>query len=338
VIRLELPDPDGELDAVRLVSDLPLPDERRAFAREESTWVLELEGLQLERLEYLLELDGGTTPDPDNPDRAPGAFGEKSVWTAEDYAPPHWLEETREAVPATVTPLPVRSRALRTTVHVGVWAPEDADPGEPLPLLAAHDGPEYDELSALTRYAAVQIADFELPRFRIALLPPGKRDEWYSASTPYARALAEEVLPAIRAAYATQGPVVGMGASLGGLAMLHAHRAHPEALGGLFLQSSSFFMPEHDEHESGFPRWTRITRFVRGVLRAPGHEHPAPTVLTCGVEEENIHNNRAMAAALERQGYPVRLVEGRDLHNYTAWRDSFEPHLTELLVRVWEGV
>jgi hypothetical protein len=24
-----------------------------------------------------------------------------------------------------------------------------------------------------------------------------------------------------------------------------------------------------------------------------------------------------------------------DMHNYTAWRDAFEPHLTGLLARAW---
>ena len=53
-------------------------------------------------------------------------------------------------------------------------------------------------------------------------------------------------------------------------------------------------------------------------------------MLTCGAAEENIHNNRAMAAALGEQ-----LHEVRDLHNYTAWRDALHPHLTELLQELW---
>ena len=49
------------------------------------------------RLEYKLEVDhadGGTEHvcDPDNPKRAPGAFGEKSVLELPGYEPPAWLD------------------------------------------------------------------------------------------------------------------------------------------------------------------------------------------------------------------------------------------------------
>jgi hypothetical protein len=38
-----------------------------------------------------------------------------------------------------------------------------------------------------------------------------------------------------------------------------------------------------------------------------------------------------MARALAAQGYDVALHELSDVHNYTAWRDSFDPYLTRLL-------
>jgi enterochelin esterase family protein len=38
-----------------------------------------------------------------------------------------------------------------------------------------------------------------------------------------------------------------------------------------------------------------------------------------------------MARALAAQGYDVALHEVRDVHNYVAWRDAFDPHLTQLL-------
>jgi enterochelin esterase family protein len=60
-----------------------------------------------------------------------------------------------------------------------------------------------------------------------------------------------------------------------------------------------------------------------------------PVALTCGALEENAANNRVMASALAAQGYPVTLHEGRDLHNFTAWRDQWDPHLTRLLQEAW---
>jgi enterochelin esterase family protein len=38
-----------------------------------------------------------------------------------------------------------------------------------------------------------------------------------------------------------------------------------------------------------------------------------------------------MAQTLTRLGYPTEVVEVRDGHNYTAWRDALDPHLTELV-------
>ena len=56
-----------------------------------------------------------------------------------------------------------------------------------------------------------------------------------------------------------------MGASLGGLAMLHAYCRDPDAFDGLFLQSGSFFTPRFDAHERRFPYYRRVVAFVAGV-------------------------------------------------------------------------
>jgi enterochelin esterase family protein len=42
-----------------------------------------------------------------------------------------------------------------------------------------------------------------------------------------------------------------------------------------------------------------------------------------------------MARTLDALGYDVALCEVADLHNYTGWRDAFDPHLTGLLRRLW---
>jgi enterochelin esterase-like enzyme len=130
---------------------------------------------------------------------------------------------------------------------------------------------------------------------------------------------------------------VGMGASLGGLAMLHAQRRHPDAFAGLFLQSASFFMPRHDHMEKGFPRFGRIVRFVRGVLREqPAFDHPVPATLTVGADEDNVHNNRRVAAALRLQGYPGALHEAPGGHDWETWGAAIDAHLAQLLTAAWE--
>lgn len=323
-------DPERRYAAVRLCSDLHLP--QREFHRRDGSWLLKLPRVQLMRLEYQLELsrDDGTTEvvcDPGNPLRAPGAFGEKSVLVAPGYRAPGWLDG--DAVHGTFER--VALRVLGHELEICVWSPA---PDE-LPLLVVHDGPEYDVLASLTRYAGAMIARGALPAFRVALLPPGDRDEWYSASAVYGRALCHRILPALGTEVPVAGRPAGVGASLGALAMLQAQRTWPGTFGALFLQSGSFFVPRFDRHESRLPRYGRIVRFVRGVLRGRSQPEPVPLIMTCGSEEENIHNNRVMASALAAQGYDVQLHEVPDLHNYTSWRDAFDPYLTSLLSRLW---
>ena len=337
-MTFRLADPESRYAAVRLSSDLPLSDEERSFTRAGDEWVLEIDLPHLARLEYELQLidaDGASEHvlDPANPHRAPGAFGEKSVVLAPGYEAPAWL--SAPAVEGAYFEFAIRGRGLGAAVHGWLWGPVDSPPEQPLPLLVAHDGPEYDKLAGLTRYAAAQIAAGTLPPHRVALLDPGMRNEWYSASALYSRALYVDVIPGLKQAVAVAGRPVGMGASLGALAMLVAQRRAPGTFAGLFLQSGSFFVPRFDSQESAFPRYGRIVRVVRRILRAPEHPEPLPVALTCGTAEENVFNNRVMARALAGQGYDARLDEVPDMHNYTGWRDAFDPHLTRLLARMW---
>jgi enterochelin esterase family protein len=101
---------------------------------------------------------------------------------------------------------------------------------------------------------------------------------------------------------------------------------------GLFLQSGSFFtgLPEGREESL-----RAIPPFVADVHAAARLAEPVPAVLTVGVVERNLANVRRMAATLSARGYDVQLHEVPDGHNYTAWRDALDPHLTGLLARLW---
>ena len=210
------------------------------------------------------------------------------------------------------------------------------DEADEVPLLVVHDGPEYDALACLGLFLDVMVEQGRLPAMRAALLAPVDRNETYSASPTYGRALALGLVPGLRKQVPTTD-VLGMGASLGGLAMLQAQRAHPGVFAGLYLQSSSFFHRVLDEQESGFERFNRITGFVDSVLRAGPASDPVPVVMSCGLIEENVDNNRLMTRALQAQGYDTRLVENRDVHTYTGWRDTFDPNLVDLVQRVLQG-
>jgi len=334
VLRFRVSDPERELAAVRFVSD---GTKRRppAFSRRDGRWELRLPEPPLVRLEYLLELetkDGSRrlAPDPANPLRAPGPFGERSVLELDGYRPPAWLAQ--DAPRGRLEPLALPSPALRAEIEGFLWQPAGRDRDEPLPLLVVHDGPEYAKYSGLGRYLDVATHQDELPPLRAALLAPVARNETYSASARYTRAFAHDLVPALRAK-ARATVLIGMGASLGALAMLHVHRLNPRTFAGLFLQSGSFFQRRLDHHERTFARFARIGRFVGRVLAGGAWQHPVPVTITCGTGEENLLNNRELAAALARQGYPVELVEHRDAHNWVSWRDVLDPHLARLVAR-----
>jgi enterochelin esterase family protein len=312
------------------------------FERDGDRWVLRWAPPGADRLEYLLELEHRegsveTVPDPDNPLRVAGVFGDKSVAELPDYVAAPWADDA-DSTAGDLRTLALPSRLLRTELGVELWSAADSDPAAPLPLLVVHDGPQYAEYSLLLRLLDHLVAFGELPPLRAALLPPpGDRNESYSASTRYARALTEEWLPQLLEAAPTEPKPVLMGASLGALAALHAHWTRPDALGGLFLQSGSYFRRRLDPHESQFGRFARITRFVSTVVNGRTDAPPVPVTVTVGTAEENLENNRVVAEALQRRGWDARLVEHRDAHNWVSWRDVLHPHLLDLLVRAGAG-
>jgi len=330
-VMLRVADPDHALAGVRLQPDLRMPAELLEFHRERGHWELAFDPPPVTRLEYLLELryaDGGSkvSPDPANPREVATAFGPKSVLELPGYEPPAWLS-------APADPGVTRELDTGTAISARIWAPSGVSGDEPLPLLLVHDGPEYDALASLARYLGAGVLGGWLPRLRAALLSPGSRNSWYSASPRYMRMLAGHALPAIRTSVACS-TVIGMGTSLGGLAMVHAYCGYPDSLDAMFLQSGSFFDPRFDSQERRFQYFRRITDFTAALQAGALPANPVPVVMTCGTTEENVANNRVMLAAFLSRGYPADLHEVPDLHNYTAWRDAFDPYLTGLIRQV----
>jgi enterochelin esterase-like enzyme len=341
-------DPDGALAEVRLYQEVRRPRVGPPFARagDPAAWELDFPRPAVDRMEYQLQLrfgDAGPVlvPDPANPRRADGPFGEKSVVEFPGYRPPAWLAAAGDP-PAggRTTRLAVPSRVLGARVPVELWQSPGARGrrrGEPLPLLVVHDGPEYARYAALLAFLRQATMGGPLPPMRAALLAPLDRNEHYSASPAWSRALVSEVLPALQALAPTppgRRHLVGMGASLGAVATLAAARTAPASFGGLFLQSGSFFRPDTDRHERGFPRFRRVCRFVDDL--AGGHAaDPVPVAMTCGTVEENLPGNRVVRDALAAQGYQVGLAEHPDAHNWIAWRDTLDPWLVGLLEELW---
>lgn len=336
-------DAEHAVAGIRLYQEVRIPGQRLDFTPTAMGWELRVPRPAVDRMEYLLQLrapDGGchSIPDPANPLRAPGPFGDKSVVEFPEYSPPGWL--TVPAPAGSVRELALPGRALGADVHALLYAGPTLTAGEPAPLLVVHDGPEYARFAGLTRFLDVMVGTGRLPPLRAALLAPVQRNEDYAASLTYARVLCLALVPALRAAAPVPAAlgsraVVAIGASLGAVAALHAHRRYPGTFGGLLLQSGSFFSPQLDPQEAGFSGFDRITRFVRDVLRSGPGGSSVPTVLTCGTLEENLPNNTHMSRSLGAQGYGAGLHLRRDVHTWTCWRDVLDPVLVDLLGEVW---
>ncbi len=201
--------------------------------------------------------------------------------------------------------------------------------GARAPLLVVLDGPDYARRASLPRLLGRLVDAGEAPPHRVALVAADDRMETYSASTPFARAL----VAALDDLVGRRVRRVGLGSSLGGVALLHAHRLEPRAFAGLFLQSGSFFRRRTDAQESRFARFSRIDRFVGTVLNTRDGAQPVPTTITCGLDEENYANNAALAQALAAQGYPVDFHAARGGHDWATWRRALDAHLGPLLRR-----
>jgi len=98
-VELTLPDHRGALRAVALRHELRAP-RRVEFTRERprDPWRLTFQRPDADRIEYLLELTrrAGSTevvPDPGNPLRAAGPFGDKSVIEFPGYEEPGWVSD-----------------------------------------------------------------------------------------------------------------------------------------------------------------------------------------------------------------------------------------------------
>ncbi|MGW1347606.1 alpha/beta hydrolase [Kribbella sp. NPDC002412] len=330
-VVFRLGDASHAFTGVKLWQELGLPAELLEFKPVDYGWELRLPRPSVHRMEYLFDIaDLGMRTDPTNPRLVGGAFGEHSWLPLPGYVEPAWI--ATPPIAATLTPQSVSSPVGQ--VDLQVWAPEGIAPTFELPLLLAHDGPEFAAYAGLTHYAGAMVAEGTLPPFRLALIHPTSRNLWYAANPQYAEALTQHVLPAIQTQYRSRKPVI-TGASLGALAALHAEWNHPGTFDGLFLQSGSFFTPETDPQESRFEFFAQVTGFVRQVLAATTAPGTPMVGMTSGSTEENVHNNRVMAAKLAELGLGVEFGETPDMHNFTAWRDVLDPDLTDLLRRAW---
>ena len=324
-------DGPDDVTGVRLELDFSVDPTDPEFRRRSGGWALHLPRPAVDRLEYQFTVRTGDDTrwiaDPGNPARVPNPFGDKSEILFPGYRPPGWLGTTDAG---RLRRLTTDRGALDEPVPTALWSPAGLAADTAAPLLLAHDGSDMAQRGSLLQWATAAIAGGARP-FRIALLDPagGRRDQWYAADERYADHLATVVVPELE----QQVPVlatVGLGASLGALAMLFVQRRHPGLLDALVLQSGSYFTATLDPQESGYDRFEHICRAVRALQQGPAPQ-PIPVLITCGIVEENRANNEQLAAALRAQDHRVEMHLVPDAHTMIGWRDAWSPGVERLL-------
>lgn len=308
------------------------------FRREGDTWVATIPPPPVDRLEYLLVVrapDGTESMvlDPANPAHVSGVFGDHSLLELPGYHAPRWLTWT--SPPWAAQAIAVDTADPGLAVRGELLTPAGHTDGDPLPLLVVHDGPEYVRLARLLDLIDWLASDAPALRCRVLSLQPVDRNRAYAASPDYTEALLAQALPLARETARTVGPLVGLGASLGALALTYAAATHPGTFAGLLCQSGSFFLPRFDAHEVRFSGYRQVVAATAAL-----HADPSPLAgvtmrLTAGLGEENLDNNRALTDRLADTGVDAEITLGRDGHSYTAWRDLLDPVLPRLLSRCW---
>jgi enterochelin esterase-like enzyme len=309
-----------------------------SFRRDGDGWVATIPAPPVDRLEYLLVLrapngDEAMVLDPANPARVEGVFGDHSVLELPGYHPPDWLPWTSKPWSAQAVTADTADPGL--AVQGELLSPPGHGTTDPLPLLVVHDGHEYIRLARLLDLLDWLANDDPTLRCRVLALQPVDRDRAYAASDAYTDALVDDALPAVRDLAPTIGPLVGLGASLGALALTYAAATHDGTFAGLLCQSGSFFLPRFDAHEVRFSGYQRVVAVTAQLHADPAALKGVIMRLTAGLGEENLDNNQALTDRLAELGVDTRIALGRDGHNYTAWRDLLDPSLPRLLSRCW---
>ncbi|MCZ8132511.1 MAG: alpha/beta hydrolase-fold protein [Steroidobacteraceae bacterium] len=326
----------GRVDAVVLrmfISGLPAA-QPLSRAGDTDLWLLRLDLPEGSRFEYKFEVVRGHASewitDPLNPHRASDPFGANSVCQGWGYQPPEWTRHDPSARPGTLDGLAVDSRHLGRR-ELRVYVPARFRRSRRYALLVCHDGEDYLRYAGLQTVLDNLIHRLEIPPLIVALTNSPDRLKEYVGFDPHADFVAHDLLPALAARFPLEDEPASralMGASLGGVAALHAAWRHPGTFGRLLLQSGSFAFTDIGENRRG-PVFEPVVKFVNAFRANPAR--PTERIYqSCGIYESLIYENRSLLPLLQDQKIQVRYDEARDGHNWQNWRDRLQAGLNYL--------
>jgi len=298
-------------------------------------WALAMELPGGSRFEYKFEVvrsgNRSLVLDPLNEVQAQDPFGANSVCQGFGYKRPDWTLHDPEARSGTLSGLQIDSKAFEGRRDVHVYLPARFRKSRRYPLLVVHDGPDYLRYADLKTVLDNLIHRLEIPAMVVALTQSPDRLVEYTGDPRHARFIGEELVPELAGKF----PLVNdrsarglMGASLGGVATLHAASQYPDMFGQLLLQSGSFAFSDLGHHQKG-PVFDPVVRFVNKYRKSP-FALAEKIYLSCGIYESLIYENRSLVPLLQNQGMQVNFEEARDAHNWENWRDRLRNGLTWL--------
>ncbi len=308
-----------------------------AMHRLEGTdlWALRMELPDQSRFEYKFEIvkagNRELVLDKLNGVLAHDPFGANSVCQGYGYRRPFWTLQKPGTRSGELTGFNMHSHAFESQRDIQVYLPARFRRTRSYPLLVVHDGADYLQYADLRTVLDNLIHRLEIPAMVVALTQSPDRLVEYTGDARHARFIGEELLKEMNARFPLNDNNSArglMGASLGGVASLHAARTYPNRFGQLLLQSGSFAFSDLGQHQKG-PVFDPVVRFVNEYRKNP-FALAEKIYMSCGIYESLIYENRSLVPLLQAQGMQVRFEEARDAHNWENWRDRLRTGLSWL--------
>ncbi len=298
-------------------------------------WALTMELPEKSRFEYKFEVvtkgERQLVLDDLNGVLAHDPFGANSVCQGYGYERPGWTLHDPEARSGRLATLKFASSTFQDTRELEIYLPARFRRSRAYPLLVVHDGLDYLRYADLKNVLDNLIHRLEIPAMIVALTQSPDRLVEYMGDERHARFLSEDLLSAVAAKF----PLIDdrnarglVGASLGGVAALHAASRYPRIYGQLLLQSGSFVFSDLGHHKKG-PIFDPVVRFVNEYRNHP-FAIAEKIYMSCGMYESLIYENRSLVPLLQDQGMQIFFEEARDAHNWENWRDRLRQGLTWL--------
>jgi len=286
------------------------------------------------RVDYKLVLGGSTwILDPANPHTQMSGFGPNSELRMPAWVFPQETVYRPGIAHGTMGPAVTAASAhYATPVVYRVWTPAGYAAGTARhPVVYVTDGHEYADaaLGALPTVVDNLIADGRIEAPILVFVDPryggtNRRQEQYVQNPGFARFVAEELAPAVDAAYRTRADResrVILGTSLGGVFSTYLGLQHPDVFGRLAIQSPAYWVSEN----AGW--WTGPSLFQM-VAASPA----AFTIaMTTGTIRDGEADARRMRDAMLARGHALTYREVPEGHSWGNWRALHDEILPALL-------